>query len=91
MLLKLRKDFGWPQEHLAAVLGVPKVTLRRWESGERQPSGGAKKIIWLLHTLYFAPERVRNDFDLATWGGKFGTIDPLPKPSSENTPEDYCI
>ena len=37
-LVNLRKGKGLTQEQLANVIGVSRVTLARWETGEFQPS-----------------------------------------------------
>ena len=75
MLIQLRHDNRWSEAYMAAVLGVPKITLRKWESGERRPSGAARKLIWLLHGLLMDGDSIHNDRDIATWGqGKAGEI-----------------
>lgn len=96
MLLELRTEKGWAQEHLGAVLGAPAATIRAWESGKRTPSGPCQKLIWLVNRLFLAPASVGSDYDLATWGGKFGRVDPIidqfTEPSSSDAAqEDYSI
>jgi len=66
-LLELRIRHNWPRSYLAAVLGAPKATVRKWELGERKPSGAARKLIWLLHALLLRPDLIRNHFDIASW------------------------
>ena len=69
MLVKLRNQLRWSEDFAAAAIGVPTVTLRKWESGERNPSGAARKLIWFLHdTLINSPRKVGNVWDLAMWG-----------------------
>ena len=69
MLVKLRHHWRWSEDFAAAVLGFPTVTLRKWENGERNPSGAARKLIWFLYdTLSGSPRRVGNVWDLAVWG-----------------------
>jgi DNA-binding transcriptional regulator YiaG len=63
MLFRLRRKQGWSQAILAAVLGVPKNTLRRWEDGSRSPCGSARKLIWLIHTLFFHPAQLLKDLE----------------------------
>jgi len=75
MLFELRSRLAWSQAYLGAVLGVPKATLRKWELGQRNPSGAAKKLIWLLHALFLNPGAARNDRDIASWGLGIGRID----------------
>jgi DNA-binding XRE family transcriptional regulator len=70
MLLELRQHCGWTQAYLASVLGVPKVTLRRWESSERNPCGTARKLIWLVHHLVVLGAKLQNERDIVTWGKK---------------------
>ena len=69
MLLRIRYRQNWSQAGMAAVLGVPKHTLRRWEDGSRQPCGSARKLIWFVHALVFECNELLKDFDnLVTWG-----------------------
>jgi hypothetical protein len=69
MLLQLRRRQRWSRAHLAAVLGISKHVLRRWEDGSRRPCGSAKKLIWFVHTLFFHPELLLKDLDsLILWG-----------------------
>lgn len=48
MLRMLRQRMKLSQAALGAVLGVPKHTLRRWEQGTRNPSGAARRLIWVM-------------------------------------------
>jgi hypothetical protein len=69
MLLRIRRRQQWSQASLAAVLGVPKESLRRWEDGSRQPCSSARKLIWFVHALVFEPNSLLKDLDsLVTWG-----------------------
>ena|SRR5436309_3198615 len=68
MLRELRTRWSWPQALLAAVLGVPKPTLRRWEDGTRNPCGAAKKLIWLMHATCVKEEQFVNLYDIVSWG-----------------------
>lgn len=67
-LLELRQKLGCSRAHLAALLGVPIETLRRWEDGTRNPSAPARKLIWMLQALIYAPERLTDFFSIASWG-----------------------
>jgi DNA-binding XRE family transcriptional regulator len=67
-LLTLRQTLGWSRAQLASFLGVSKDTLRRWETGERNPCGAARKLIWLAHSFITQPERFLSSVDVATWG-----------------------
>jgi len=60
---------------LAAVLGVPGATLRKWEGAERKPSGAAKKLIWLLHAILVKKERIPTDLHIAAWGQQWVFVD----------------
>ena len=75
MLIQLRTHFKWSQAYAAAVFGVPKATVRAWERAERNPSGAARKLIWLIHTWFFKTVPLRNSRDISSWGGKFGKCD----------------
>ena len=69
LLLAMRRELRWSQGFLAAVLGVPLITYRRWEKGTRNPSGAARKFIWFLHdSLLCGSKKARTAWDLATWG-----------------------
>lgn len=67
VLLQLRGDLRWPRSMLAAFLGVSRDVVRRWETGERNPSGAARRLIWLLHLLVICPEKLRSGLDLIFW------------------------
>ncbi len=76
ILLKLRTERGLSRPCLAAVLGVPLATLRRWEEGTRQPSGAARKLVWLLDR-WLAGQPPRSLMDMATWGATSdGKLEP---------------
>src|SRR5678816_4365236 len=67
-LLDMRRTLGFTRSYMAALLGVPLVTLRRWETGERQTSAAARKLIWLVEGIYFYPKRLKDSNRIATWG-----------------------
>lgn len=71
MLLQIRQERRWPHAYMAAVLGVSKEVLRKWLSGERHPTGAAKKLIWLLHDILCHGGKVHNHRDIASWGDRF--------------------
>lgn len=56
MLTALRNALQLSVPALAALLGVPRITLRRWMNGARRPSGAARRLIWLLHANWLEPE-----------------------------------
>jgi DNA-binding transcriptional regulator YiaG len=53
---------------MAAVLGVRKDHLRRWEKGTRHPSASAQKLVWMLDMLHNRPNKLKDAFSIATWG-----------------------
>ena len=67
-LIKLRCSLGLSRGHMAALLGVRKDHLRRWEKGTRSPSASAQKLVWMLDSLYNQPKKLRDAFSIATWG-----------------------
>ena len=67
-LLTLRRDLKLSRGQMAAILGVCKTTLRRWETGQRQPSAATQKLIWLIHNLCHPSRRAGNLLDIAMWG-----------------------
>ncbi|MFA6545534.1 MAG: hypothetical protein WCS99_14040 [Limisphaerales bacterium] len=40
------------EAELLATLACSRSTLRKWRSGERQPSGAAMRLIWLVHRVW---------------------------------------
>ena len=66
MLAELAGVMGW--RGVASVLGISIRTLDSWRKGENGPSAGARKLVWLVWTLVFHPEKLRSLFDVATWG-----------------------
>ena len=68
MIRALRAKQKWSQATLAAVLGVPKHTLRRWEDGSRNPCGAARKLIWMMWRSLTGQKLPDNFFDWVTWG-----------------------
>ena len=67
-LIQLRSTLGLSRGQMAAVLGVRKDHLRRWEKGTRHPSASAQKLVWMLDTLHTQPDRLSDAFSIATWG-----------------------
>lgn len=68
MLLQLRNKLRWPRSMLAAFMGVSRDVVRRWETGERKPSGAARRLIWLLNLLAHEPKKFKSGLDLILWG-----------------------
>jgi hypothetical protein len=69
MLVGLRQHLNWSRPMLGALLGVPRDTVRRWESGQRNLSGAARKLVWLVYTAILSPERLgRSLLDIIFWG-----------------------
>jgi hypothetical protein len=67
MLEKLREALGISVAALAALLGVPRITARRWLNGSRSPSGAAKRLIWILYTSATAPETLADGRNWLEW------------------------
>ena len=59
MLFELREHLELPVEALAVLLGVPRITMRKWLKAERNPCGAAKRLIWVLHSWVFNPSIFR--------------------------------
>ena len=45
---KVRERLGLSQDQFAATFHISAWTLRKWEQGERTPSGAAAVLLWLL-------------------------------------------
>ena len=67
-LIQLRSTLGLSRGQMAAVLGVRKDHLRRWEKGTRHPSASAQKLVWMLDMLHNRPNKLKDAFSIATWG-----------------------
>src|ERR1035438_1678460 len=78
-LIRLRQKLRWSRAGMAAYLGVNRSVLRRWETGERNTSGAARRLIWLLDVLAHEPDKLKSAVDLFVWGRseellKYGSI-----------------
>lgn len=49
-IVKLREDRNLSRSLFAQILNVPDVTVRKWESGERKPSGAALRLLQIMQT-----------------------------------------
>jgi DNA-binding transcriptional regulator YiaG len=67
-LFRLRQKLRWSRTSMAAFLGISQSVLRRWETGERNPSGAARRLIWLMDLLAREPDTLKTAFDLFVWG-----------------------
>jgi DNA-binding transcriptional regulator YiaG len=67
-LFRLRQKLRWSRTCMAAFMGVSQSVLRRWETGERHPSGAARRLIWLMDLLAREPDKLKTAFDLIVWG-----------------------
>ena len=67
MLSEIREQLRLPVESLAMLLGTPLVTVRKWLNGERNPSGAAKRLIWLIHCAQFKPSVLRKMDGWTKW------------------------
>lgn len=55
-LIELRSRLNFSQVQMAQYLGVPVFTLRKWESGEREPRAVLTRLLDVLNFLeVFAP------------------------------------
>ena len=68
LLLRLRAKLEWSRAKMAAFLGTPVDTLRRWEDGSRQPSTSARRLVWIFDCLVSAPEKLRDPYSFVSWG-----------------------
>jgi DNA-binding transcriptional regulator YiaG len=67
-LIRLRRKLRWSRAGMAAFMGISRAVVRRWETGERKPSGAARRLIWLLNLLAHEPDKLKTAFDLIVWG-----------------------
>jgi DNA-binding transcriptional regulator YiaG len=68
MLIRQRRELRWSRSTQAGFLGVSRHVIRRWETGERNPSGAARRLIWLVNKLMADPKSLRHAFDFIYWG-----------------------
>jgi DNA-binding transcriptional regulator YiaG len=68
MIRALREKKKWSQSTLAAILGVPRGTVRRWEDGTRNPCGAARKLIWIMYRAFTGKKLPDDLFHWVTWG-----------------------
>jgi len=47
-IVALREKSNWSRPVFARLLNVPDVTVRKWEAGERKPSGAALRLLQIL-------------------------------------------
>ena len=64
-LKRVRKKTGLSQEDLAHKLELSTMTIRRWESGERQPR--LEEIQKLAKALHISEDELLNGEPEATW------------------------
>ena len=53
---------------MAALLGTPFITLRRWENAESNPSAAARKLVFVLEAIFLHPERLATMQTMIRWG-----------------------
>lgn len=68
MLIHLRLKLRWSRPRMAALLGASEYAVRAWETGARQPSGAARRLIWLLNLMVREPGDFKGALDLIFWG-----------------------
>jgi len=68
MLGELSARLG--REETAAMLSVPSYKVQGWLDPQRETAFWAseRKLIWLVHSLVFAPYRLHTAFDVMTFG-----------------------
>ncbi len=49
LVSEARERAGLTQAEMATVLGASLGTVRKWERGERQPSGAARTLVRIMH------------------------------------------
>jgi putative transcriptional regulator len=49
-IVKLREERKLSRPLFARILNVPDVTVRKWESGERKPSGAALRLLQIMQS-----------------------------------------
>lgn len=49
-IIKMRNEKNLSRPLFARILNVPDVTVRKWESGERRPSGAALRLLQIMQS-----------------------------------------
>jgi DNA-binding XRE family transcriptional regulator len=68
ILVSMRSQLHWSRPMLSAFLGVSRETLRKWETGERNPNSAARRLIWLTNMLVCDRSKLESGLDLIFWG-----------------------
>jgi DNA-binding transcriptional regulator YiaG len=68
LLINLRLKLRWSRPRMAALLGASEHAVRAWETGARQPSGAARRLIWLLDLMVRQPGDIKGALELIFWG-----------------------
>ena len=59
VLISLRYNLHWSRHDMATLLGVSQNVVKAWETGARQPSGAAQRLILLMDGMvHEAAERI---------------------------------
>jgi len=58
---KARKSLGLSQDEFASAFGVSASTLRKWEQGQRSPTGAAKTLLKIIEREPKAVVRALNE------------------------------
>lgn len=79
------------REGAKAILGVPGLTLRHWQAGERVPTTATRRLILVVWLLVVKRYPI-NEFDIVTDGrfilacGNDTPIDSVPEPKACDLP-----
>jgi DNA-binding transcriptional regulator YiaG len=85
LLINLRLKLRWSRPRMAALLGASEHAVRAWETGSRQPSGAARRLIWLLDLMLREPGDIKGALEVIFWG--FGKNGPTLAHLSNNESE----
>ena len=66
MLADLRRLVG--RNQVPELLGIPVLTVRKWEARAQNPPASGVRAVWLVWCLLLHPEKMRTAFDVVTWG-----------------------
>ena len=77
-IVELREAHKFSRPLFAGILNVPVVTVRKWESGERMPSGAALRLLEVMRSRPEALLQVTTLLKKATRTGK-GARNRIPR------------
>jgi hypothetical protein len=77
----LLSKFG--RHDTVALLGIPWITIRGWQSRRRKPDAGSCRAIWLVWCMVFHPDWLASVEDIISWGRFKLEVQEVERPACE--------